>query len=254
MDYITRAGWGARAPEGRPGIGDVFGIGVHYTYRPVAAADHALCDDAIRQVQNAHMGKDWIDIAYSWLTCDHGSIYEGRGWGRRTAANGTNWGNEHYHAVCHVTDGMPTELGIRAINTVLYEHGKRYENDIHPHSWFKPTGCPGDQIRGLLASGRIGPNIDAPIPKPPPPHYPTVRAIVNANMPIVREGQDGQHVEDVQYLLRKFNQRVAVDGDFGPATRRAVTNVQAFFKAHGANISVDGVVGPQTWKILLELP
>jgi peptidoglycan hydrolase-like protein with peptidoglycan-binding domain len=41
-------------------------------------------------------------------------------------------------------------------------------------------------------------------------------------------------------------QDIAIDGDFGPQTEKAVKNVQAFFR-----ITVDGVVGSrQTWPII----
>ena len=54
----------------------------------------------------------------------------------------------------------------------------------------------------------------------------------------------GQHsgcVTELQQLLNKDGARLAVDGDFGPATLAAVKNYQS---RHG--LSVDGIVGPLT--------
>lgn len=74
-------------------------------------------------------------------------------------------------------------------------------------------------------------------PKPPPAKRPAD--------PILRIGNRGQKVLDVQNALIKAGYRIARDGDFGEATRRAVI---AFQKKSG--ISADGVVGPATWAAL----
>jgi hypothetical protein len=76
------------------------------------------------------------------------------------------------------------------------------------------------------------------------------RVAVTANLPVLRTGATGKHVEALQALLRvKAGQGVALDGNFGPGTDRAVRNVQAFF-----SLTVDGIVGAGTWKTLLEIP
>jgi hypothetical protein len=58
------------------------------------------------------------------------------------------------------------------------------------------------------------------------------------------------YVKVAQYVLRnKAGQRaVDVDGRFGPATEKAVKNVQAYFK-----LGADGVIGPKTWALLQAL-
>ena len=54
----------------------------------------------------------------------------------------------------------------------------------------------------------------------------------------------------LQALLNvKAAQGLATDGNFGPATDRAVRNWQAYFR-----LGVDGIVGEKTWKSLIELP
>lgn len=58
---------------------------------------------------------------------------------------------------------------------------------------------------------------------------------------MLRMGAKGAKVREIQALLVRAGHQVKIDGDYGPATKKAV---RAFQKAHG--ITVDGVVGPQT--------
>jgi hypothetical protein len=48
-------------------------------------------------------------------------------------------------------------------------------------------------------------------------------------------------------LVRCYNQNIAIDGDFGAATKRALTNAQTWDNAvDGENIAVDGIYGPES--------
>jgi murein DD-endopeptidase MepM/ murein hydrolase activator NlpD len=62
---------------------------------------------------------------------------------------------------------------------------------------------------------------------PPPPAAPTAgpAALVARTTP-VRMGASGPLVRDLQRELRRRGLRIAVDGSFGPATRRAVRTIQ----------------------------
>ena len=62
----------------------------------------------------------------------------------------------------------------------------------------------------------------------------------------VQFGERSKAVATVQQRLAANRVCVAVDGDFGPLTRRAVL---AFQRAHG--LAADGVVGPRTWGALV---
>ncbi|WP_327287466.1 GH25 family lysozyme [Streptomyces sp. NBC_01198] len=74
-------------------------------------------------------------------------------------------------------------------------------------------------------------------PPPPPP---------GSGWPVVSQGTTGHSVTAVQYLLDAHGSALAVDGDFGPATRSAVV---AFQSSKG--LTADGVVGPNTWQALI---
>lgn len=60
----------------------------------------------------------------------------------------------------------------------------------------------------------------------------------SADLPVLRRGSTGHHVEVIQRFLG-----IAVDSAFGPATERAVI---AYQRARG--LTADGVVGPATWR------
>ncbi len=64
--------------------------------------------------------------------------------------------------------------------------------------------------------------------------------------PTLKEGSRG---DDVIYLQRLLNKKgratIAVDGYFGPETKKMVEIYQT---QHG--LVVDGIVGPQTWSSL----
>ncbi|MDT0322292.1 peptidoglycan-binding domain-containing protein [Streptomyces millisiae] len=60
--------------------------------------------------------------------------------------------------------------------------------------------------------------------------------------PTIAYGSSGNTVREAQCLLNTFGYGLAVDGQFGPATRSAVRNFQSRF-----GLAVDGIVGPNTW-------
>ena len=164
MNLVPRSEWGARNPRERLGLNTagLRGMAVHYSGGLAERKeDHAACDDVVRSIQNFHMdGQGWVDIAYSFLPCMHGYVYEGRGWGTRTAANGTNAGNAQYHAVCFLGGDKAdrddvTDAGRLALHSVIAEGKAKYPHawEVRPHSDFRSTACPGNEIRDWLRAG-----------------------------------------------------------------------------------------------------
>lgn len=64
----------------------------------------------------------------------------------------------------------------------------------------------------------------------------------------LREGDNTRAVKRLQATLDAcYNQGIAIDGDFGPATRRALENAQTWERVvRGRPVATDGVYGPQT--------
>lgn len=265
----SRASWGARPRKAVPGAIRSEGVTAHYggpspwpssASRASAAAfrdstDHARCASILRAWQSYHMdGRGWNDLAYNSAVCPHGHRYEGRGVGVRSGANGTNDGNARSEAVVYIAGGSDP-LTVEAKLAFLDEAVRMEAPSLRwDHSDWKPTACAGDPIREWERTGWARPgDVAAPAPPAPPTIPPPVsggRYIVNVSLPLLRRGSKGQHVGGLQgILVGKSGAKIAVDGDFGPATETAVRNWQRFF-----GLAVDGIVGPATWKSLLEIP
>lgn len=84
---------------------------------------------------------------------------------------------------------------------------------------------------GLLAGTTVPPVLPKPVARP-----------------TLRRGDSGGEVTYLQGLLNRMfasYSKLAVDGDFGPATESVVREVQ-----RRSNLAVDGVVGPDTWRAM----
>jgi hypothetical protein len=163
LQVVSRALWGARPPVSRQALARPAqrGTAVHYTGMDAdEQADHAGCARRVRSIQAFHMdGNGWADIAYSYVACKHGFVFEGRGRGVRTAAQGTDSGNAAFHAVCFLGDDSAGRDDVTDAGREAVEAAVRWCNlwsaasEVRPHSWFHPTGCPGDQLRAWVDAG-----------------------------------------------------------------------------------------------------
>ncbi|WP_432481597.1 N-acetylmuramidase domain-containing protein [Moraxella sp. ZY200743] len=68
-------------------------------------------------------------------------------------------------------------------------------------------------------------------------------------MKLLKYGNKGEQVERLQVKLNENGAKLAVDGDFGRATEKAVMAFQ-----RSAGLAVDGVVGIKTWQALYGEP
>jgi peptidoglycan hydrolase-like protein with peptidoglycan-binding domain len=213
---VKRASWGARPPRGgantispRP-----LGVAVHYADINVGAQSHDRCAPRVLAIQAFHQDtRGYADIAYSFLVCQHQFVFEGRGTGKGSAANGTTQGNIDYYAVCALigptdkpTPALLTGIGQGIDTCRAAGAGAR----VLGHRDLFPTACPGEALYALVRAGRWG-AATPPVPPrvPPPPSGPT---------------------------------KLVVDGVFGPATKRRLQQ--------WAGVPQDGILGPVSWRAI----
>lgn len=178
---VTRKQWGARDPRHVTKLPrNPKGFGVHYNGPALGLSDcndGVDCAEAVRGTQNYHMDqKGWSDIAYSFLVCPScGRVYQGRSWDVRTAANGTNRGNDNWHAVMVlIGDDEPiTDAAKYGVLWLQRKHAQRYNTDrLKPHRRFKSTACPGKPTTDWLKEG-------APRPDEEEEHMPSKEEIAD---------------------------------------------------------------------------
>jgi N-acetylmuramoyl-L-alanine amidase len=160
MNIISKDSWGAKPAKTKYSkLGEVKGLVIHWSAYPVAVGNQAEMDQA-KTIQRLHqVDRGWNDIAYNFLVGDTGQIYEGRGFGNRSAAQGgnsreeINYNNKHYVAVCWLGGSKATDKpSDKAIESVKWLH-QQVGGELRPHSSFKQTACPGDAWRQHIIEG-----------------------------------------------------------------------------------------------------
>lgn len=264
-NFVPRGAWGGVTPTSGH-LGQVDTVIIHHTASP--GNPQSLDAARARNIERSEMANGYSSLAYHFLV-QGADVLEARGWGRAGAATGGYGWNSRSIAIC--IDGyfhpphneQPSEaaleaaadtivvgvyLGFISPNFRCLTHGEASAGSQYA------TACPGDELRGLvnglggiamrakikLQQAPPGPILPATGPPAPP------RCVQVASKRTLRQGNKGVLVTTLQRLLlsRGFNPG-KIDGQFGPATTRAVQCAQ---QANG--LTVDGVVGPETWAAL----
>jgi len=252
----SRSQWGARSPRRRstgtmadPSTGHYNGPDV--TVRGQKEFDHRHCDGLVRGIQNFHMdGRGWNDIAYNYVICPHGVIYEGRGLNTWNGANGTNHGNQNSHAVMWLAgEGnaftMRAKAAFRSIVKYISERTAAPYRAIG-HRDHKSTACPGDTRYAWIRGGM---KLDSS----PRQWY---------------RGDKGKHVDFARAMLnivqkyrrgRKIAMTGPVDDEFLAAVREFQEFCERFIqmtshgrKHFGSGPPFDGLLGPLTREALAD--
>ncbi|MGZ4519163.1 MAG: peptidoglycan recognition protein family protein [Mycobacteriaceae bacterium] len=258
MTLIPRADWGAAQPNyaGNSLATHPKGVAVHWEGPHLGSRDHSQCAALVLSIQKDHMSltprhEAWADIAYNFLVCEHGYVFEGRGIRHGSAANGTSDANFNYYAVCALVgenDPLTPELlsGLKEAIRDCQLAGAGTE--IKGHRDFFPTTCPGDGLYVKVRAGLLSP--DAPAPKPPTSAPGPVTTTTVPPFPgVLQMGDSGDGVRALQARLAARGWRITVDGSFGPQTRAVVRAFQTDKK-----LTLDGICGPKTWAALWTTP
>lgn len=163
MRLVTREQWAARPPKQRVTFSPTRPCTGHWngpklTVRGNTQWDHSFCAPQVRGIQNFHMdSRGWSDIAYNWLVCQHGYVYEGRGLKYQNGANGTNMGNKISSAICYLGgEGNPfTDEAKNAfhLTTKYVSDNSSAPTGAMGHRDHKSTRCPGDEIYNWIGLG-----------------------------------------------------------------------------------------------------
>lgn len=228
MQIVSRSGWGAVPPKGRP-------VAIK---TPVAqlVLHHSAGQDGgpetVRAIQRFHMRtRGWSDIAYTWLySPELRTFFEGRGPGVAQAAQSGHNRNSHSVCVLGNFEREPVlittieDLGVWARWHRKAGHGP---GQYIGHRQLGTTACPGTNLFNQL--GRINDLADGDTPVQP------------AIPPTLRRGDRGDDVRLAQAAVG-----AKVDGVFGPNTEAAVKQFQ-----RDNGLVADGIVGPRTWEVIL---
>ena len=152
--FVSRSEWGAAT--GRPLTALVASqVTIHWAGTPSGEPAHENCGNVVRSFQRFHIEtQGWADIAYNLIVCAHGYIFEGRGVGKRSAANGDIGPNSASYAICYLLGkGEPfTDAAKNAINDaaeLLVPGGATWT----VHRRWTGSECPGETIIGWVNAG-----------------------------------------------------------------------------------------------------
>ena len=167
MDYVSRAelGWPASAAPDQ--AVPVKGFKIHYEGTPVPVVEHSKCAGRWTAIRNSHLAntaEGYSDVAYNWAVCNHGTIYEGRGWGKQTGANGSQTLNRDVNAILWMggTSGVvtPSAAAVSSIKGLIRDlRLKGAGTFIGGHRDGYATSCPGDAMYSLVKSGKLEPDV-----------------------------------------------------------------------------------------------
>lgn len=281
--FVTRADAGLRAPVSvshniTPSAG---GCAVHYGGpgtvggRAADPSTHARCAATWRAWQAYHMDTHgWVDIAYTGAYCQHGYAFAGRGFGVRTAANGTDDANQRYLAFVWLGcsgDEQPSAQAISALEWWISEARRAggAGSDVQPHGALFPTDCPGDALRAQAARLRGTPVVVVPPPHPAPkPVGPVVveRGVPAPAFPLPAGSVFGPEAAGAAYVsgyhghaldLARWQARMShrgwtisadgLYGSLGDSTPKGETANVAKAAQAAWGLSTDSLIGRATW-------
>ena len=186
-----------------------------------SASDHPEHDDVI-VMRKWHLDRGWNDVGYHYFIQKNGNVQAGRPTSRAPAAQkGHNKGT--IAICCHGLDEDKfTQAQFESLLELCHEINEAYAGrcTFHGHREVAAKACPVfdyQRVLGLDVKGRLG--AVEPSGRPNVPDTTTSR--------LLRKGDKGEDVRALQTHLMGLGYEVGpVDGDFGPATEKAVFRFQ----------------------------
>lgn len=148
--------------------------------------------------------------------------------------------NPNYYTVSIEHEGYSGDIMLEA----------QYQSTLALHRWLIETlGIPvtRDNIIGHYRIDSVNKSMCPGTGFPWARLFKDLKGGNEVDKPMLVLGSNGSVVDELQSLLNKRGASLTVDGNFGPATKRAVVQFQA---ANG--LTADGVVGTQTWDKLID--
>jgi hypothetical protein len=155
---------------------EVEGVAIHYTgsSKPLGStATSALTARRLEDERRFHtgappQGRGWTDIAYQVAMDVEGRVFDCRGIGYRSAANGNATVNHEYGAVTWLlgVGDRPTAALVNAFREWRHEYWlPRYPRatKVVGHRDLYATACPGDATYALIRSGALTKGDDVPL-------------------------------------------------------------------------------------------
>lgn len=191
--------------------------------------------DSVTVMRAWHLARGWSDVGYHFFIRKDGTLEAGRPLDRIPAAQrGHNAGSIavclHGLDLARFTAAQGTTLRRLAGRLQAAYAGRGVRLRFRGHCEVAAKACPVIDYRGLLGLDR-----DGVLPG----------AAAMAPVVVLRQGDRGDGVRDLQRRLAATGVVLAVDGVFGPATRRALRAFQ-----RSAGLRPDGIAGPMTWGAL----
>lgn len=166
MTFHPRSDWTSHpAVDSNPAsVREVKGVAIHWNGPAVPKS--ALTDprNFLEGVRRFHVGtRKWSDIAYNLAVDQNGDVWQLRGLGFQSAANGTAELNDEYLAIfCIIGEGqVPSAAMVAGVRKAVRRFRRRYPlaRAIVGHGDIRPGGteCPGPQLRAHLAAGELVP-------------------------------------------------------------------------------------------------
>lgn len=252
---IERKDIGLVEPKSRTKFGKTpKGLAWHWEGGGTPEANLEDSKKTLRGIQRSHLNnkaEGYVDIAYCIGFDCLGNIFILRGWDVQGGANGTTQANRDYVSVVYLSGpGEPLTDAAKEAAAVIrgMANGHGIGSDNQPHSKFKSTACPGDELRNFIKTLGSAP---APANQASTPSLPSWGGFPLPSghyFGVINRGDSKNHsgtgnTRD-QGFIKMIQREVSVvdDGIYGEKTKAAVINYQ---KARG--IPADGLFGQQSW-------